>query len=158
MSRVGIIEDRLIAIWAKMPEEAELSAEALEEEDYEDQFGLFEDAPWENENQDFHNDEDLLEEVFLTSGGSFGIKTYHYSADGKVYVAPHFEPETLMAFVENSDHLKDNTPLKMFCTKIHKDFKSGLSDITSYCYDFNDKDSSVNLKYPYKMKLVISDL
>lgn len=61
-------------------------------------------------------------------------------------------------FVENPDNLKDNTPLKKFCTGIHKDFKAGLSDITSYCYDYNDKSSSVNLSYPYKMKLIVSDL
>jgi hypothetical protein len=57
-------------------------------------------------------------------------------------------------FIENPENLKDESPTKNFCTKIHE--KAG--DFTPYCYDYNDTKSSKTLGPPYKMKLIVSDL
>jgi hypothetical protein len=57
-------------------------------------------------------------------------------------------------FVENPENLKQGSAQLSFCNKIQKD----TGDFTTYCYDYNDTNSSHNLLSPYKMKLVVSDL
>ena len=57
-------------------------------------------------------------------------------------------------FVEDTGHLIEGSPTQKFCTQIHKD----VSDFTTYCYDYNDTNSSPTLGSPYKMKLIVSDL
>lgn len=58
------------------------------------------------------------------------------------------------AFINQPKNLIDGSPLKSFCDKIQDD--SG--DFTTYCYDYNDVESSPWLTHPYKMKVTYTDL
>ena len=66
--------------------------------------------------------------------------------------------EVVKPFINDSNNLKENTPLKKFCEDIqfNPNFNSG--DFTTYCYDYNDTGSSPYLRSPYKISVIYTDL
>ena len=63
-------------------------------------------------------------------------------------------PDIVKKFINNNKHLKQNSEQAKYCDDIQ--FNSG--DYTTYCYDYNDINSSPYWTAPYKAKLVYSDL
>ena len=57
-------------------------------------------------------------------------------------------------FINNSNNLKNGSPLDTFCKQIQKNG----GDFTPYCYDYNDTSSSPTLSAPYKIRLTYMDL
>lgn len=62
--------------------------------------------------------------------------------------------EKVKPFINQSNNLKKNSPLKLFCDALQKN----TGDFTSYCYDYNDTTSSPTLADPYKMRITYMDL
>lgn len=71
--------------------------------------------------------------------------------DNKVNGIPY---PLVKKYINDSNNLKDNSPLSSFCTNI----QAGKNDFTPYCYDYNDTNSSPYLRSPYKISLTYMDL
>lgn len=63
-------------------------------------------------------------------------------------------PEVVKPFINDSSNLKDNSDQKNYCD----DMQFEQDNFTTYCYDYNDNDSSKTLADPYKAKIVFMDL
>ena len=81
------------------------------------------------------------------------VKLFNVEKNNQYYKT-YDDGKTVKKFINNSKNLRNDSPLKQFCTALQDNSK----DFTAYCYDYNDVSSSEYLRDPYKIKITYTDL